>query len=98
MCYTHIMHTFGEMTRRHYGTTSSKSQLPESRIIWEVLGSLQKATNYAEILQSFEQMAILMSSEYKTDAINDAVLVISAITMPIEEATLFNIFLSTTLN
>lgn len=48
MCYTHLMHTFADNCKRHYGTLNRK-QLPHSRVILEILGSMIQESDYSKI-------------------------------------------------
>lgn len=85
MCYTHIMHTFGDMIRRHYGSSESGAQLPQNRVLLEILAAMIKTTEYNTLLGLFHQMAILVSNEFENDDVQSAVVEIKRITTPIDE-------------
>lgn len=85
MCYVHIMHTFGDMTRRHFGKSSSGAQLPQSRIVLEILAAMIKTTEYEILLILIEQLAFLLSNEYKNENVDLAVVKVSEIISPVAD-------------
>lgn len=80
MCFTHLMHTYAEMCKRHYGKTKDNKQVKASKIILEILGSMIKATNYMIILKLWKQLVILMTNEFQNDDVVNAISEVNTIT------------------
>lgn len=83
MCETHIMKTFADICRRHYGKTSKNKQLPQSKIVLEILASLIKASDYSAILQLWKQLVILLNNEFVNEDVQNALGKIKNITTSI---------------
>lgn len=84
MCYVHLMHTFALMTKRLYGKNKNK-QLPQSRIILEILATMIKATDYLVIKECWTQLTILLKNEYINDCVENAIVEINKMKVEIRD-------------
>lgn len=71
MCYTHLMHTFAEMCKRLLGKHENK-QLPQSRIILEILAAMIRTTEYTILIKLWVQLVILLKTEYVNGDVDNA--------------------------
>lgn len=65
MCFTHGMHTFADMTKRHYGKTDNNKQKPHCKIIIGNFGindQGQEVCNHPTVVET--TFHVILTNEY----------------------------------